>query len=245
MDKKVFATGLCAAALIISACRPKEDNSIRVNVVPKEVASSQPATLVVQNTNSGNNALPPGHPDISGTDALPAGHPSITGNTAPPSMAGPGSMGALPGMAEFTAATPAPKWSPAADWAAQTLTPTRKGSWLAPANAAKTDQAEISVTVFQGTLGGLLSNVNRWRGKVGLSADLPEARLGENVQNITLNGRPAQLISLDGPTGQSLEGVLVFMPDKTWSFLLSGPSPAVKAERANFHAFLDGLQWQD
>ncbi|HTB64229.1 MAG TPA: hypothetical protein VK737_11660 [Opitutales bacterium] len=221
MDKKLL-TALCIAALVGCGCKPKTDDSIRVEKVPKETVT----------------------PLVANSD-LPAGHPAITDSTAAPSMAGPGSMGALPGMAEFTAATPTPKWTPPTDWAAEALTTTRKGSWRVPASAAADQQAEISVSVFQGQLGGLLANVNRWRGKVGLTADLPEERLSENVQNLTLNGRAAQLVSLDGPAGQSLEGVLVFMPDKVWSLLMSGPTDTIKSQRAEFRAFLDSIQWQD
>lgn len=211
-------------ALSLVACKPKTDDAIRVEHVPKEV----PPPVVA-----------------AAAPALPAGHPAIASGTAPtPAMGAPG-MGALPGMAEFTAATPAPKWTIPTEWASGSMTATRKGSWVAPANAAKDQQAEITVTVFQGSLGGLLANVNRWRGRVGLPADLTEARLGENVQDVTFDGRKAQLVSLDGPNGQSLDGVLVFMPDKVWSLLLAGPTPVVKAQRANFRAFLDGLKWQD
>jgi len=221
VDKQYLAVFCVAALLLLGACKPQSDDSIRVEKVPKETMPSPVA---------GN--LPAGHPDIAGGNASMAGPPAS-------------GMGALPGMAEFTAATPTPKWSPPADWTAVALTATRKGSWHAPASAAADQQAEISVSVFQGQLGGLLANVNRWRDKVKLPSDLTEARLGENVQNITLDGRAAQLISLDGPAGQSLDGVLVFQKDRVWSFLLSGPTDAVKSQRANFRAFLDGLKWQD
>jgi len=212
------AVGL--VALAATGCKPKSDDSIRVERVPKEVDSAPTASN------------------------LPAGHPAIA-NGAAPSMSGPAGMSALPGMAEFTAATPTPKWSPPADWVEAGMTATRKGSWRTPVSAAADQQAEIVVSVFEGQLGGLLANVNRWRGKVGLPTDLTDARLGENVQNITLNGRAAQLVSLDGPQGQSLDGVLVFLPGKVWSLLLSGPTPAVKNERTAFRAFLDGIRWQD
>jgi hypothetical protein len=217
----LFLAAAGVAALAAGGCKPKGDDSIRVERVPKETAQ----------------------PIVASSD-LPAGHPAIPGGTTP-TMAGPAGMAALPGMAEFTASTPTPKWSPPAEWAAEALTATRKGSWRAPANAAADQQAEISVSVFEGKLGGLIENVNRWRGKVGLPADLTDANLSENTQNLTLNGRAAQLVSLDGPNGQSLDGVLIFMPDKTWSLLLSGPTDAVKSQRAAFRAFLDSIQWQD
>jgi hypothetical protein len=156
-------------------------------------------------------------------------------------------MTALPGMAEFVAATPTPKWMPPAEWAAQPVDPVRKGTWLAsaPASATGAKPAEVSVNVFQGTLGGLLANVNRWRTQVDLPGDLTDATLGASVQNITVGGRPAQLISLDGPDGKSLEGVLLFRPDRVWSFRMIGDKATVAAQRPAFRAFIDSVQWQD
>jgi len=167
--------------------------------------------------------------------------PALPGTA--PAMGAPG-MQALPGMAEFTAATPTPQWAPPVDWATVPLTATRKGSWLAPASAPKDQQAEISVTVFQGNLGGLLANVNRWRGQVGLDGDLTDANLAQNIQNITLDGRAAQLVTLDGPAGKSLDGVLVILPDRVWSLVLRGNTDVVKSQRAAFRAFLDSIKWQ-
>jgi len=221
---RLFAA-LAAATVLVCACKPNSDDAIRVDRVPKE--TEQP----IANTTS--------------TTQLPDGHPAINNAAATPAMAGTGGMTALPGMAEFTAATPTPKWSPPADWVADEPNPMRKGSWHAPASAAKDKQAEIAISVFSGQLGGLLLNVNRWRGKVGLAGDVTNAQLPQSVQNITIGGRTAQLLSLDGPDGQSLDGVLVILPDKVWSLLLSGPTDAVKAERPAFRAFLDGIQWQD
>ena len=156
-------------------------------------------------------------------------------------------MAALPGMAEFVAGTPAPKWSPPADWKLQPADPARKATWQVPppAGAANAQPAELSVNVFQGQLGTLLANVNRWRGQVGLPSDLTEDKLSDNVKNVTIDGRAAQLISVDGPDGKSLEGALIFLPTKTWSFRLFGSTATVAPQRAAFRAFLDSVKWQD
>jgi hypothetical protein len=213
-----WRAGAAVLAVALFGCAPKEANQIRVEHVPPGVET---VPLVGITTTDGNGM-------------------------AAPTMAGPTpGMAALPGMAEFTAATPTPKWTPAANWTAVPLTATRKGSWRAPAEAPAGQQVEISVTVFQGNLGGLLANVNRWRGKVGLPGDLTDDKLADNLKNITLDGRLAQMVQLDGPAGQSLDGVLVIRPDRVWSLLLSGGTDAVKAQRAAFRAFLDSIQWQD
>jgi hypothetical protein len=160
---------------------------------------------------------------------------------AGPTMAG---MTALPGMTEFVAATPTPQWSPPAGWIAQPPNPVRKGTWLAPGPAGAAN-AEVTVNVFAGQLGGLLANVNRWCGQVGLSPDLTEDHLGDDAHDLTIGGRAGELISLDGSGGQSLEGAFVFLPDRVWSFRMIGPTATIAAQRANFRAFLDSVQWQD
>jgi hypothetical protein len=157
-------------------------------------------------------------------------------------MSGGSTMTALPGMAEFTADNPTPQWSPPADWVADPPNPVRKGSWQVPGSAGAAP-VEISVNVFAGQLGGLLANVNRWRGQVGLEPTLTDDTLSTCVANITIGGLPAQLVTLDGPNGLSLEGAFVFLPDRVWSFRLTGPTPAVNAQRPAFRAFLASIQW--
>jgi hypothetical protein len=220
----LFVTAACAAALVLAGCgKSASIPEISVQHVPKEQPAPGSSTVASAGT-----------PGASMPGAVPAA------TSAP-------SMDALPGMAEFVAATPAPKWTPPADWKLQPPDPARKGTWSvpAPAGAVNAQAAELSVNVFPGQLGTLLANVNRWRGQVGLASDLTEERLGENVKNITIDGRAAQLISVDGPDGKSLEGALIFMPSKTWSFRLFGSTATVTAQRPAFRAFLDSVKWQD
>lgn len=228
-----------SAALLLAACSRGGDGDIRVEHTPKEDAPP-PANMADQ------PAVTP-LPIPASADSLPPGHPPIASTTpAAPSMSGGSSMTALPGMTEFVAANPTPKWSPPADWVADPPNPVRKGSWTIPpaSNApAGAQPAEISVNVFQGQLGGLLANVNRWRGQVGLDPTLTDATLATCVASLTIGGLPAQLITLDGPDGRSLEGAFVFLPDRVWSFRLTGPTPVVTAQRPAFRAFLDSVQW--
>ncbi len=234
-----------AAALLLSACSRGGDNDIRVEHTPKD----DPAPVVANLTPAPADASSlPGLSLPASTDSLPPGHPPIAASStgAPPlSMPGGSTKSAHPGKAEFSPANPTPKWSPPADWVADPPNPVRKGSWTIPAPAGSPASAatEIYVSVFQGQLAGLLANVNRWRGQVGLEPNLTDATLSTCVTNITIGGLPAQLITLDGPAGQSLEGALIFLPDRVWTFRLSGPTAAVTAQRPAFRAFLDSVQW--
>ena len=230
-----------SAALLLAACSRSDDSDIRVEHTPKD----DPAPIANLTATSTDATPLPGL--AASADSLPPGHPAIDSSTpAMPSMSGGSSMSALPGMAEFTAANPTPQWSPPADWVADPPNPVRKGSWTIPPPAgspADTAPAEVSVNIFAGQLGGLLANVNRWRGQVGLEPTLTDDTLSTCVANISIGGLPAQLVSLDGPNGQSLEGAFVFLPDRVWSFRLVGPTPAVTAQRPAFRAFLAGIHW--
>jgi hypothetical protein len=218
------------ALLAGCARRDEAGDQITVQTVPKEAS---PVALAI-----------PAMPDTAAPDAST---PDLSApGASAPAMSTPG-MQALPGMAEFVAATPTPKWSPPANWQAMPPNPMRKGTWQAPAPADAKDAqpVEISVNVFQGQLGGLLANVNRWHGQVGLPEDVTDANMADSVKTITMDGRQAQLVSLDGPNGQSLEGVIVSLPDRVWTFHMLGSTATVTAQRAAFRAFLDSVKWQD
>jgi len=57
---------------------------------------------------------------------------------------------------------------------------------------------EMTVTKFPGTVGGLLANVNRWRGQVGLSP-IEENELDKDTRKEEFNGNPTTVVKLVGP----------------------------------------------
>ena len=57
---------------------------------------------------------------------------------------------------------------------------------------------EMTVTKFPGTVGGLLANVNRWRGQVGLSP-IEEDDLDKDTRKEEFNGNPTTVVKLVGP----------------------------------------------
>lgn len=57
---------------------------------------------------------------------------------------------------------------------------------------------EMTVTKFPGTVGGLLANVNRWRGQVGLSP-IEENELDKDTRKEEFNGNPTTVVKLIGP----------------------------------------------
>jgi hypothetical protein len=86
----------------------------------------------------------------------------------------------------ITLKTP-PRWQP------QPPAPMRKASFVVEgAEGAKVD---ISVTSFQGESGGLLANINRWRGQLDLDA-VDAEHLESIIERRTLAGRDFVIVDL-------------------------------------------------
>jgi len=100
---------------------------------------------------------------------------------------------------------------------------------------------EISVSAFPGEVGGVLANVNRWRGQLSLApiteADLPKTTAPvENLSGAVL----ADLSSADG-TKRTL-AVIVPCAGQTAFYKMTGAPAAVEAERTRFIAFVQAAK---
>ena len=129
-----------------------------------------------------------------------------------------------------------PAWTVPASWEEKSATSMRLGNFT-----AGNGQAEITVMTFPGEVGGLLANVNRWRGQSGLPP-VDEAGLTEVTEQINVSGTPATLVEA---VGEKTASYSVFHPvgDATWFYKISGPSAAVTPEKAAFRAFLESVQF--
>jgi hypothetical protein len=114
---------------------------------------------------------------------------------------------------------------------------------LAAYQAAKDGAtADITVTAFPGDVGGLLANVNRWRGQVGL-APLQAGDLAKEVKTIELaSGAKASVVDVSGTNPRSgkaarLYGLIVPRGDKTWFYKMLGASDVVAAETGRLAEF--------
>ena len=92
--------------------------------------------------------------------------------------------------------------------------------------------AKATVNMFSGDSGGVLENVNRWRGQVGL-APIKEDQLGDAA--LSVGGTLSPYVDLtgttkDGPT--RLLGVIVPHGGATWFFKFMGPLDLVAKEKA-------------
>jgi hypothetical protein len=79
---------------------------------------------------------------------------------------------------------------------------------------------DLHVDKFPGAVGGLLANVNRWRGQVGL-APIEDNELDKDTRKENFNGNPVTVVRLVGPGGKAGGSGAPFMnlpgaaPEKT------------------------------
>lgn len=100
---------------------------------------------------------------------------------------------------------------------------------------------EVALSRFPGDTGGLLANVNRWRGQVGLAAITDNDLAGElkPAETATLRGHTMRLRG----SAQHLLGAILSPADgsETWFVKAVGTPAAIDAHEAEFGAFVASL----
>jgi hypothetical protein len=162
---------------------------------------------------------------------IPKEQPVVTSEPAEPNP-----MRPLPGMAEQAAAAGELEYTVPAGWRQLPATGIRKAT-------LQVDDAELSVLVFPGDVGGELANVNRWREQIGLAA-VEESGLSTISRELTISQHPARYVDLIGPE-KSIKGAILPVNGRTWFFKLIGPSDSVQANEAGLLEFLDSVQLPD
>jgi hypothetical protein len=172
-----------------------------------------------------NNAAP-ALPDSTGP--LPPGHPVIPDAAAAASA--PASPSAL-------------TWTAPADWQAKVLTTMRRGSFTIHGEGDTT--ADLSIIAFPGAAGGLVQNLNRWRGQIGL-ATLDDSQLTAQTTVVKtdagLEFTVADLAAEGSGPRQRLLGAIASYGGETWFFKLLGPDALVARTKPAFLAFLQTVK---
>ena len=146
-----------------------------------------------------------------------------------------------------TQPTPAPKPEPApepapadapqialpAGWTALTPGPMQMGKFSVPEKDGA--KAEVTVSVFPSDTGGMLANINRWRGQVGLPAT-DEAGLATCTAPLDAALPGAVLADLKGEA-KHMVGAIVPRGGQWFFYKLTGEAAAVSAARESFVSF--------
>jgi len=110
-----------------------------------------------------------------------------------------------------------------------------------------TNKAEVTVSVFPGNVGGVLANVNRWRGQIGLPP-ASENDLASMTSSLDAPGGKAILIDMSGTdakTGQKarLIGAILPQGERTWFYKLIGDEQVAAREKQAFVKFVQTAKY--
>ncbi|MFA6028261.1 MAG: hypothetical protein WC969_00270 [Elusimicrobiota bacterium] len=123
-------------------------------------------------------------------------------------------------------------------------------------------EAELSVVVLPGEAGGVLANVERWRGQLGLPPLGSAAALAASSQKVSTKAGEAIFVDLQGPRARTaggpsippnaareengprarMLGAVLPRPGETWFLKMTGPEGAVGEARAAYLALLSGMR---
>jgi hypothetical protein len=123
------------------------------------------------------------------------------------------------------------RWNPPAGWEPQQPGPMQEAKFLVAGG-----KATVSISIFDGPAGGLLPNVNRWRGQLGLPA-ITEKALSPLLTPLDLPDTKAKLVDMTGAT-ERMVAAIVPRGEKTWYVKLLGESVAVATEKNTFLEFV-------
>lgn len=176
------------------------------------------------------NGRQTGGPMAGAPFAGSAGGPPPTGPSAGPA-AGPAPAGGGP-----------PAGSPLAYEMPKGWTPGRVGGMRKAAFEVRGDKGRLEITVIDlsASAGGLLSNVNRWRGQVQLNR-VDEKTLKAESREIDMNGVKGTLVELVGPR-ETILGVIAPTPGKTWFVKAKGDKELAAQEKGRFEQFVRSLK---
>jgi hypothetical protein len=157
---------------------------------------------------------------------LPAGHPPI--------------QAAIPAMAKETDSAGKAQWEVPASWTEEPPTQMLLARFTVTNKDAR---VHITVSSFPGDVGGLLANVNRWRGQVNLPR-IEETQLANAVKSIRVQSEEGTLVEQENPDGKSasLIGVAVPHNGQTWFFKMFGDVKLVAREKETFVKFVQNVK---
>lgn len=171
---------------------------------------------------------------------LPGVAPEKKGAQASSPSPSSGTMQALPGMADFASSASGINYPVPEGWLEFAPSSIRKANFKI-SNA--TGNAEVSVTVFPGDVGGNLANVNRWRQQIGLPP-IDSETLKTVLKPTLISNHPGYYVKIEGSTNSILGAMLPFH-GATWFVKMQGNILTIEEQTENFLTFLSQFTIED
>ncbi|MFO1459128.1 MAG: hypothetical protein U1G08_06930 [Verrucomicrobiota bacterium] len=169
--------------------------------------------------------------------------PAPQAEAAPTPAASPGGP-AMKGPVAPPPSTGLPNWTVPAGWKSVPASTMRLASFVV--EGANGQSGDLSVVALGPSAGGLLANVNRWRGQMALSP-LDDAGLSRESSKLsTPAGDEAVIVDLAGEgasAGKRMLAAVVSRPDRTWFYKLTGDAPLVAAQKEAFLGFVKSVKY--
>ena len=164
---------------------------------------------------------------------MPAGHPAVGDVNTPAMMSAPISHEGQP------------NWQVPAGWQEVSGGQFLVAKFTITGEGGATTAVNVSSSPGEG--GGLVGNVNRWRGQLGLG-QLSEDDVNKLLTAIDIAGGKAQLVDLSGTDTRTrqptrLVGVIVPQSGQTWFYKLMGDAKVVESQKAAFTKFVQGVKY--
>lgn len=154
---------------------------------------------------------------------------------APESSALPESTAPMPASAPATTGAGAWPWTAPESWR---FVPGERPMRLATYEITdESGPVEVAVTRFPGDVGGMLANINRWRGQIGLSP-ITEADIPAMLTTFENPGFTGATMVLEGPQ-QHMLAASIHEPgaDRTWFVRVTTTPETAARVREQFDAF--------
>ena len=139
--------------------------------------------------------------------------------------------------AQAPTASHQPTWEAPAHWERRASTQMRIGNYAVTNDAGQT--LDFSITSFPGQVGGILANVNRWLGQLGIE-QTDEEGLKQYLSDRTVDEKPAKLVLAESED-QALYAAILFHKDRSWFLKLMGDRALAQDEKENFLGLVDSF----
>jgi hypothetical protein len=158
-----------------------------------------------------------------------------------------GAMGAQALPPGAAANGPNPEWTVPKDWQVGNGSPMRRATFVVKGSDGQS--AEVVVSSFPGDVGGLVPNINRWRGQIGLGPVAPDEVSGM-TSDLVVNGAKATVVDFKADSAPADKApparmIVVTIPHagNSWFFKITGAAPLVEAQKESFLQFVQSVKF--